>query len=104
MSAGTDPIERPFHPDGTSDLGKIWRRALVKPNAIMFFHIPLQEAYDDPDVEDGRELDVGETYDTGSGASETNSGMLDALQDEVKVLAHGHCHLTDRCRRVRGVW
>lgn len=23
---------------------------------------------------------------------------------EVKVLMHGHCHTTDQCRRVRGVW
>lgn len=91
----------------------------------MWFHIPLQEAYDDPDVdEDGHELDVGEVYDIGSGASEKNSGMLEngilqqqAMESggemgegggrdvpEVKVLAHGHCHLTERCRRVKGVW
>jgi hypothetical protein len=88
----------------------------------MWFHIPLPEAYDDADIdEDGRELDVGEVFDIGSGASPTNSHMLDEgiLQQnamspdtgeegeevpEVKVLAHGHCHLTERCRRVKGVW
>lgn len=59
-------IERPFKPDGAKDLGKVWRRRgtgirrmdleerqastggsssggkkLAKPNAIMFFHIPM---------------------------------------------------------------
>lgn len=27
-----------------------------------------------------------------------------AGRPEVKVLAHGHCHLTSDCRRVQGVW
>lgn len=47
-----DPIERPFTPDGAKDLITIWERQgvdqvtpdtkrLAKPNAIMFFHIPL---------------------------------------------------------------
>lgn len=86
----------------------------------MFFHIPLQEAYDDPDVDDeGNLLDVGMTKDIGTGASETNSHMLDkgilseeagivqgeeGFGPEVRVLSHGHCHLTERCRRVKGVW
>ena len=45
-------IERPFSPDGGSDFGHIWKRQssdqirpqsnkLAKPNALMFFHIPL---------------------------------------------------------------
>lgn len=44
-------IERPFTPDGANDLGKVWprqsdqitpsTRKLAKPNALMFFHIPL---------------------------------------------------------------
>ena len=45
--------ERPWHPDGGRDLGHIWRRVakgkkrqavertLTKPNAIMFYHIPM---------------------------------------------------------------
>lgn len=45
--------ERPFTPDGGRDLGNSWRRAedgksrqseertLVKPNALMFYHIPM---------------------------------------------------------------
>lgn len=45
------PIVRPFHPDGAADLGHIGTRAdnktkavdqtLAKPNALMFFHIPM---------------------------------------------------------------
>ena len=43
------PIVRPFTPDGAKDLGSIWERQqhppqamkLAKPNALMFFHIPL---------------------------------------------------------------
>ena len=49
--ASIDAIERPFTPDGAKDLGDIWERQagqvlpgskrLAKPNALMFFHIPL---------------------------------------------------------------
>lgn len=48
------PIERPFAPDGAKDLGHSWKRQgvvteggkrLAKPNALMFFHIPLQEVF-----------------------------------------------------------
>ncbi len=49
--ASINAIERPFHPDTGKDLGNIWRRQsdqilptshkLAKPNALMFFHIPL---------------------------------------------------------------
>ena len=49
-------IERPFTPDGASDIGDIWKRQgvnqvapsgkkLAKPNAMMFFHIPLCVIY-----------------------------------------------------------
>jgi len=52
LSASIDSIERPFTPDGTKDLGSAWKRQgvdqitpdtrrLAKPNALMFFHIPL---------------------------------------------------------------
>ena len=53
--AAISPIERPFVPDGSKDLGGAWaesrepspqqvapsQRKLAKPNALMFFHIPL---------------------------------------------------------------
>ena len=52
LSASIDSIERPFIPDGTKDIGSVWKRQgvdqitpdtrrLAKPNALMFFHMPL---------------------------------------------------------------
>lgn len=140
-SASIKPVERPFTPDGTNDLGKIWRRSshparlpsdtkthqerqktLAKPNAIMWFHIPLQEAYNEPDRAglNDEELMVGK-FDDGKGSSKHNSGFFyngikeafeaDVVGDmftspisEVKVLGHGHTHNTDMCRRVDGIW
>ncbi|KAM0755762.1 hypothetical protein T439DRAFT_351508 [Meredithblackwellia eburnea MCA 4105] len=106
----------------------------AKPNAITFFHIPLPESYDSPiDVgADGKRLLVGERFE-GNGASKTNSGMFDTAlaqqgelladeseikdefwegefsaptsgRPEVKVVANGHCHISEDCRRVKGVW
>ena len=137
-SAAIKSIARPFTPDGASDLDKIWTRSrsspsrlpraetrLAKPNAIMWFHIPLPEAYNAADTEgyDGEELDVGSQLD-GPGNSKHNSGFFyNAIKEafevedggeveffgkakttEVKVLSHGHCHITDRCRRTDGIW
>ena len=48
--ASINPIWRPFRPDTGRDLGSSWTRQeqvtpsvmkLAKPNALMFFHIPL---------------------------------------------------------------
>ena len=90
----------------------------------MFFHIPLPEAYAEPDKDNGSDLDLG-TQDDGQGSSKHNSGFFyNAIKEnfekggsdsdvewfgaekvtEVKVLSRGHCHNTDRCRRVDGVW
>ncbi|ORY21337.1 Metallo-dependent phosphatase-like protein [Naematelia encephala] len=138
-SSGIKPIQRPFTPDGAEDLGHIWSRKsrpsriarqttkLAKPNAMMWFHIPLPEAYNPADVAgfDGDELDVGDQFDW-AGSSKHNSGFFyngikqsfETVQDEdeatewggttkvaeVKVLSHGHCHNTDRCRRTDGIW
>ncbi|KAF5383758.1 hypothetical protein D9615_003505 [Tricholomella constricta] len=51
QSGAIKQIERPFTPDTSKDLGHIWKerqeqvtpdtRQLAKPNALMFFHIPL---------------------------------------------------------------
>lgn len=133
MSYSIEPIERPFKPDDTDDLSGIWSRrshpsrlprddsqTLAKPNAMMWFHIPLPEAYNDPDPSSMGELDVGVQMD-GVGSSKHNSGFFyNAIKTtydneenegyfgkktaEVKVLNHGHCHNTDRCRRVDGIW
>jgi hypothetical protein len=46
-----DPIARPFTPDGAKDFGRVWGSSrtdhganaiLAKPNALVFFHIPLR--------------------------------------------------------------
>lgn len=136
-SASIKPIERPFTPDGTDDLDKIWKRrtqngksrfnaraqekALAKPNAMMFFHIPVIESYEpiDLDEETGEEIDVGvELGGDGPGSSKTNGGFFEhgllkapavppEVQDidtpsglgsehEVKVVGHGHCHSKPR--------
>jgi hypothetical protein len=138
ISSSIKPIERPFHPDGVADLGHVWRkrssparisrprqaadRHLAKPNAIMWFHIPLPEAYEtaDKDTGDGHDLNFGDQLD-GMGSSKHNGGFFEhAIKQafasldsedgtrvpiaEVKVLSHGHCHVTDRCRRINGIW
>ncbi|KAG8888128.1 hypothetical protein FRB98_008320 [Tulasnella sp. 332] len=119
------PIERPFTHDGASDLAKVWPRndingrapgetTLIKPNALVFFHIPLPEAYSNADMTSkGEVLSYGQMLD-GNGGPKKNSGffqngILKTTADgqttsEVKVLAHGHCHITDECKRVNGVW
>ncbi|SCV68486.1 BQ2448_607 [Microbotryum intermedium] len=106
----------------------------AKPNALVFFHVPLQESYDAPiDVgAHGTRLFFGERLE-GNGASKTDSGFfqqglmaqkelmaesdgpVDAFWDgesasptkgrpEVKVVANGHCHISEDCRRVNGIW
>lgn len=122
-------MQRPFVPDGGKDLGNLWKRQaslpsetrLAKPNAMMFFHIPLPEASDilpqpgsssdktnqaygsaDIDPSSGDFLDVGVQLE-GSGAAKKNAGffvkaLLNASEDgeghgtEVKVVGNGHCH------------
>ncbi|KAG6331867.1 hypothetical protein ID866_7223 [Astraeus odoratus] len=130
QSASISPIERPFTPDTTSDLGDLWRRQsdqlppttrkLARPNALMFFHIPLQESYGTPDTDKrtGLPLDIGLSGLEGSGAAKKSDGMFEkgllaALETdhvaglaipEVKVVANGHCHVTEDCKRVKDVW
>ncbi|WVW78226.1 hypothetical protein I302_100178 [Kwoniella bestiolae CBS 10118] len=150
VSASIKPISRPFQPDGGWDLGDIWSaskrskparlaqrdendKTLAKPNAMMWFHIPLPEAYMDVDKpsfvsdEDLERLDVGVSMD-GQGNSKHNGGFFyNAIKatyeyepepseeeegtgrkrkkkSEVKVLGHGHNHNTDKCRRTDGIW
>ncbi|KAL0953331.1 hypothetical protein HGRIS_004576 [Hohenbuehelia grisea] len=128
-SSQIKPIERPFHPDGGKDLGGLWQRQqvtpqtrkLAKPNALMFFHIPLQESYDiKPDIDPAtnKALDVGLHNLEKGGAPKRSDGffekaLLKAKESEhvsneaipeVKVVGNGHCHVTENCRRVKGVW
>ncbi|KIK90771.1 hypothetical protein PAXRUDRAFT_831401 [Paxillus rubicundulus Ve08.2h10] len=130
QSGSINPIERPFSPDTANDFGDLWKRQsdqitpttrkLAKPNALMFFHIPLQESYGTPDrdVRTGQLLDIGLHGLEGPGAAKKSDGMfekglLKALESEhraggvipeVKVVANGHCHITEDCRRIQDVW
>jgi hypothetical protein len=92
---------------------------LAKPNAIVLFHIPLPEAYNDADIDEStnKPLNFGKQLD-GKGASGTNGhffekGIQKAFESEdeqgskvleVKVIGTGHSHASDYCRRVSGVW
>ncbi|KIJ55458.1 hypothetical protein M422DRAFT_151719 [Sphaerobolus stellatus SS14] len=124
-SAKIQPIERPFTPDGTKDLGHIFKKQgivssdgkrLAKPNALMFFHMPMQEAYSPADVDpvSFKELDVGQQLE-GPGSAKKNAGFFekallgaaetdDGRGREVKVVGNGHCHISENCRRVKGIW
>ncbi|KAG1878635.1 Metallo-dependent phosphatase-like protein [Suillus tomentosus] len=129
-SSKIQAIQRPFTPDTGKDFGSIWNRQadqitptthkLAKPNAMMFFHIPLQESYGtaDRDPRTGQVLDIGLHDLEGSGAAKKSDGMFDkglkkALESghvasgdipEVKVVANGHCHITEDCKRVNDIW
>ncbi|KAG8690860.1 hypothetical protein FRC11_008574 [Ceratobasidium sp. 423] len=136
-------IERPFTPDGTRDLGKIWRKdgkrrldleerqattggntsggkKLAKPNAMMFFHIPLKMSTEPADTnpETSQVLDVGSAEEYGGSPRDAGffkNAILAAPEvpstaetkgtgTEVKVIANGHVHTADNCRRVKGIW
>ncbi|KAH7335387.1 Metallo-dependent phosphatase [Rhizoctonia solani] len=137
-------IERPFTQDGTRDLGKIWKRRdgkrrldleerqattggntpggkkLAKPNAMMFFHIPLKMSTEPADTnpETSQTLDVGSAKEYGGSPKDAGffkNAILAAPEvpsttetkgtgTEVKVIANGHVHTADNCRRVKGVW
>ncbi|KAK0203023.1 Metallo-dependent phosphatase-like protein [Desarmillaria ectypa] len=130
-SGSISPIERPFSPDTGKDFGDSWTKRqedqvtpittkLAKPNALMFFHIPLPESYTpaDTDPRTGQPLDVGIHGEEAAGNAKGTDGffekaLLTALESEhvskgteheVKVVANGHCHLTENCRRVHGIW
>jgi len=82
---------------------------------LMFFHIPLPEAYSEPDFDPQttKLLDVGEQLE-GPGSAKHNGGFFvdgvlkapesDVGGTEVKVIANGHCHISENCRRIHGVW
>jgi hypothetical protein len=127
-SASINPIQRPFVPDTGKDFGHIWERQsddqltpqskLAKPNAMMFFHMPLPETYSTADKgTNNRPLDIGISGLEAKGDATDSDGffekgILKAMESdhvssntqEVKVIGNGHCHLTENCRRVKGVW
>lgn len=75
------------------------------------------ETYDAADLSPkGEVLSYGDMLEEAS-TPKHNSGFFEkailkattqtiggSTTNEVKVIANGHCHLTDRCRRVKGVW
>lgn len=100
-----------------SGAGDTDNKILAKPNAIMFFHIPIEESYGpvDEDEVTGQSLDIGEQLPgDGPGNSKTNGGMYQnglkkameipmsmseeaeaegfAQRTEVKIVGHGHSH------------
>lgn len=131
-SASIKSIQRPFSPDTGKDLGHNWKvrqqpddqitpavAKLAKPNALMFFHIPLPESYSKADIDSQtkKPLDVGlHGLESPGNAKKSDGfferGILKALESEhitnniqeVKVIGNGHCHVTENCRRVKGVW
>ncbi|TFK39994.1 Metallo-dependent phosphatase-like protein [Crucibulum laeve] len=131
-SGSINQIERPFTPDTGKDMGSIWGKRqssdqitpqtvkLAKPNALMFFHMPLPESYmkADTDPRTKKPLDVGISgQETPGNAKHSDGffekGILKALESdhrgagnalEVKAIGNGHCHLTENCRRIKGVW
>lgn len=100
------PIERPFSPDTTKDFGDSWNKRqedqvtptttkLAKPNALMFFHIPLYvtcllmiaipsrlvrpESYTpaDADPRTGKPLDVGIHGEEAAGNAKGTDGFFE---------------------------
>ncbi|EDR14080.1 uncharacterized protein LACBIDRAFT_244580 [Laccaria bicolor S238N-H82] len=132
VGASIKSIQRPFSPDTGKDLGHNWEvrqqpddqitpavAKLAKPNALMFFHIPLPESYSKADIDSQtkKPLDVGlHGLESPGNAKKSDGfferGILKALESEhitnniqeVKVIGNGHCHVTENCRRVKGVW
>lgn len=80
-------------------------------------HIVVRpESYNDPDpdTETPSRFDIGSVLD-GQGSAKTNGHFFEeallrareteapGAPSEVKVVGNGHCHVTDRCRRVTSV-
>ena len=101
------PIVRPFTPDGGKDFGSVWARQqhppsvqkLAKPNALMFFHIPLcvsfvlqggffshpvddlnsQKSYAEADIDPrtGQPLDIGTSDLEKKGSAKKTEGFFE---------------------------
>ncbi|KAG0140593.1 hypothetical protein CROQUDRAFT_99896 [Cronartium quercuum f. sp. fusiforme G11] len=112
------PSEVPKRPSTPAPTKLIRRqqqpRKLRKPPAIMFFHIPVPEAYAkaDKNPKTGGELLFG-NQKQGPVCPSQGLGFFEravlnttdgAGETEVKVIANGHAHMTDTCRRHDGVW
>lgn len=118
-----EQIERPFRPDDGKDLGHAWGRQeqitptmhrLAKPNALMFFHMPLYvplyyqinilthiavrpETYAKPDRNPltGKPLDVGISGIDDPGNAKDNDGFFEEgvlKASESLHVANGNAH------------
>ena len=120
-------LPRPFIPlskgeDGTiyndnvnSDINDV-NQTPMKANGMVFAHIPLREYYDsDPDLdENAKPIEGWGSRIDMDGASQINSGFFNTANtrlrnglnavNEIKVIAHGHCHVTDDCKLIEGTW
>jgi hypothetical protein len=129
VSNKVSKIERPYTPDGASDLPPLWNRTITtrgrrglatmkrrgthlsKPKALLFTHIPIPEAFDSPDKdESGKDISWGHMGETSTieGAQKTG-GVFSAIKaqgDERDVVAffHGHMHNNANCRRISSIF
>ncbi|TIA92277.1 hypothetical protein E3P81_01612 [Wallemia ichthyophaga] len=112
---------RPFIPkqgEVFDDTHKRISQTPQKANALVFAHIPLREYYDSPADLDANGTPIegwgSKGIEDGDGASGINGGFFnvanelrrgsDTTTNEIRVIAHGHCHLTDECRLIQGTW
>ncbi|CAE6540487.1 unnamed protein product [Rhizoctonia solani] len=100
--------------------GNTGGKKLAKPNGMMFFHIPLKMSTEPADTnpETSKILDVGTAEQYGGSPKDSGffrNAILAAPEvpsttetkgagTEIKVIANGHVHTADNCRRVKGVW
>ncbi|KAF9533681.1 Metallo-dependent phosphatase-like protein [Crepidotus variabilis] len=119
QSAAISERERPFKPASSLPRSTSEATWMAKPNGIMFFHTPLPQFKNEPDVNPltGKVLDVGSyleppahsLFDAGffqKGllvAKEGSHGMSKNIP-EIKVVGNGHDHINDNCRRIQGIW
>ncbi|CAH7666423.1 Metallo-dependent phosphatase-like protein [Phakopsora pachyrhizi] len=112
ISESQPKVMRPYRPDFSKK--KTQPVVAKKPAALMFFHIPLPEAYEEADKnpETGAEMVYGNQIE-GNQAPKHDKGFYEKAilatndggsETEVKAIFNGHAHVTDTCRRHKGVW
>ncbi|KAI7943492.1 hypothetical protein MJO28_011020 [Puccinia striiformis f. sp. tritici] len=117
-------ILRPYEPSqGYQDRSKSMSNTeKKKPIGLMFFHIPLPEAYGTADINprshgelvfgnqrEGRlNAEAGDEFFKNAilttPISDSLSPNTTSFEPEIKVIANGHAHATDTCRKHKGVY
>lgn len=121
-------MERPYRPDGASDLGRLWNRTepivkrrsryeirqekhLSKPRALLFTHIPVPEAFAIPDKDaKGEKMIWGHLGEKSTiQGAQARGGIFDAIkkqgaESDVIAMFHGHMHNNSGCRRTSSIW